>query len=203
MAGSFVRRSVAALGAIALITALSGCTDDSDADPEASESPSASGSPSETSTSETPSPGPTEPPEPAGMGEPTKKGAELLVRYYFEVADYAQKTGDVKKLRTLSRPGCGSCNNVVSGIHGIHKAGGFIHGGHHTIRSLKVTPIGSGETAGFRVDIQLHSSKQQSRASSRGKVNHVPPAVDPVLFALSTDSDGALKVDFWQIEATS
>ncbi|KQZ70705.1 DUF6318 family protein [Nocardioides sp. Root151] len=197
---SSARRVLALVLALALVLFAASCSDDdpdSNADPTPSPSDTTTPSPTTSTTADAE---PTEPPEPDGMGEDSKRGAELLVRYYLEVVDYAQLTGDVRKLKTLARPGCEACNTVATGLHKIYKQDGFVRGGRHTIQELKVTRLDSGEHAAFRVDLTLHSSRQTARASAAATLDTVPKSVDDFLFALSMDTDGQLKVDLWQTE---
>lgn len=200
MTASIARRLIALLATLCLVLLTTSCSDD-DKDPESEPSDSTSASPTAPSTSASPvDTEPTEPPAPEGMAEDSKQGAELLVRYYWQLVDYAQLTGDVKAMKTLSRPGCEACNNGLSALRGIHKAGGFIRGGKHAVRALKVTRLGSVDSGAYRVDLILSSSRQKARASAEAKLDTVPASVDGFLFAISKDTDGRLKIDFWELK---
>lgn len=204
MTGSFVRRSVAALGAIALVTALSGCTDDSDADADDGNSPSASVNNSPTpSASASPDTGPTEPVAPKGMAEPTKRGAELLVRYYWEVVDYAQWTGDVRTLKTLANPNCSVCDDTVRGLRGIYENGGFLKGAKHHLSNFHSVKFRTQDRDTFRVDATLTRTRQRGRASTGAKLESVPKSESEVFFLLSPGTRGDLVVEYWEVKPQS
>ncbi|KQY51641.1 MULTISPECIES: DUF6318 family protein [unclassified Nocardioides] len=200
---SSARRVLALVLALALVLFAASCSDDdpdSNADPTSTPSDTTTPSPTTSTTADAE---PTEPPEPDGMGEDSKRGAELLVRYYWQLVDYAQLTGDVKKLETLARPNCGPCNDGVTALRTIHENGGFIRGGQHTLRSLHVARIGTSEPAAYRVEIGLHSSRQRSRQASGAKLDKVPSRTEQIAFIVSGGSDGSFKIDLWEVEAES
>ena len=106
-------------GAAALLVLLAGCGGDPKADP--------SPTPSESPVSTTPSP--TAPTMPAAAAENSKAGAIAFVRYYIELINHAQATGDVEALAKVEGSNCESCANVRTSIGKIYGAGGSITGG--------------------------------------------------------------------------
>jgi hypothetical protein len=111
-----------AVGA-ALVVLLAGCGGDPKADP--SPSPSAT-----TSASATPSP----PVMPDAAKANTKAGAVAFVKYYIELVNHAQATGDVRTLSAVEAPACKSCQQGRAYLTRIYSAGGHITGGRWSIR---------------------------------------------------------------------
>lgn len=123
----------------ALCAALTGCVGGSDAQP----TPPATPTPSPTSSpSPTPPAGPTLPPAP----EPAtgKKGAKAFVRYYWDVVNYAQATGDTEVLKTLGVDECDSCNVGIETIENNTVQGAVVTGGHLTPRRLTPRHVSTG-----------------------------------------------------------
>jgi hypothetical protein len=118
-----MRRSV--FVAMAALVVLAGCGGDPKADP--------SPSPSTAPVSTTPSP--TAPVMPAAASENTKAGAIAFVRYYIELINHAQATGDIGRLKEVEDPGCKSCTNGRNYLAMIYGDGGHISGGVWTVQS--------------------------------------------------------------------
>jgi hypothetical protein len=118
-----MRRAV--IPAVVLLLALAGCGGDPKADP----SPSPS-SPSTSPVSTTPS----APVLPEEAKADTKAGAIAFVKYYVELINHAQATGDVDVLAAVEDPGCESCSKGRTVLEEIYKAGGTIHGGELTFK---------------------------------------------------------------------
>jgi hypothetical protein len=112
----------AALGAVALLLALAGCGGDPKADPSPSPTPS---SPATSPVSTTPS----TPVLPEEAKADTKAGAIAFVKYYVELINHAQATGDVSPLRSVEGTRCESCRKVRGSITQIYANGGSIEGG--------------------------------------------------------------------------
>jgi hypothetical protein len=139
MGSPHIRRAAVAAVAALLVVGLAACDDE----PEVERDPDASASgtpiPPETSSASNPSPTePTEPTLPPEAEEETKAGAEAFVEFYWVTVNYAQQTGDLDLLRSLSIPGCGGCNGGIESIERIYKRGGRITGGQHRVMSAAV-----------------------------------------------------------------
>jgi hypothetical protein len=113
------------LGAMACLVVLAGCG----GDPKAEPSPSPSTAPVSTT------PSPTAPVMPAAASENTKAGAIAFVRYYIELINHAQATGDVGRLQAVEDASCKSCTNGRKYLATIYGAGGHISGGAWTVQS--------------------------------------------------------------------
>jgi hypothetical protein len=114
-----MRRLVVALSCA---LALAGCGGDPKADP----------SPAPSSPTTSASPTPTPPVMPDAAKANTKAGAVAFVKYYIELINHAQATGDVDALAAVEDPGCRSCASARETVTEIYKSGGHIEGGAFT-----------------------------------------------------------------------
>ncbi|MGZ5418156.1 MAG: DUF6318 family protein [Nocardioides sp.] len=105
-----------AAGACAVVL-VAGCT--SNAEPSPLPEPSASSS-ATASPSAAP---PTMPPEADGT---SPKAAKAFAHHYFDVINYAARTGDTEGLRELGTKDCVSCEAIASNVEKIYNAGGHI-----------------------------------------------------------------------------
>ncbi|WP_445263001.1 DUF6318 family protein [Pseudokineococcus sp. 1T1Z-3] len=101
--------------------------------------------PPEASTAPDPAPtetAPTLPPE-ARSGDAV--GAEAFIRYWFEVSNYAYRTGDTSAIGAISDATCATCANVVENLDRTYDAGGSVEGGQvhvHGVSALDPGPDG-------------------------------------------------------------
>jgi hypothetical protein len=119
----------------ALVVLVAGCGGDPKADP----SPSTSSAPT---VSPTPTPTPTPPVLPDAAKADTKAGAIAFVKYYVELVNSAQASGQTTALELVESSGCASCSNVRRGLDEIYSNGGHIEGGdwHAEARSAARRP---------------------------------------------------------------
>lgn len=61
------------------------------------------------------------------------KGAEVFVRYFWDVFNYTYATGDTKPLRAISDKGCGFCSDVARDVDAVRDKGGQTEGGEVAI----------------------------------------------------------------------
>jgi hypothetical protein len=120
------------VGAVALLLVLAGCGGDPKADPTPPPSPSTS--PASTT--------PSAPAMPEAAKANTKAGAIAFVRYYVDLINHAQATGDVSGLAGVEAPECASCTKGREYLTGIYAAGGHVTGGTWTIRRAQAAPSG-------------------------------------------------------------
>ena len=111
--------------AVAISTlALLGCSDDEPEpkfDPPSSEAPA---SPSTTAAS-----GPVAPTMPATARGTDAAAAEAFVKFYWVMVNYAQATGDLSGLASLSSKECAACRAGADSLREIFAKGGQIVGG--------------------------------------------------------------------------
>ncbi|WP_459970947.1 DUF6318 family protein, partial [Nocardioides pyridinolyticus] len=62
--------------------------------------------------------------------------AEAFVKFYWELVDYAQQSGNVASLRSLGQ-NCVTCEAGIKSITEIYSAGGEIRGGEGAISDLQ------------------------------------------------------------------
>ena len=129
-----VNRSRTVITAMSLMSvlALGACSDD---DPEPELAPPSSSAPSSPST--TAVSGPIEPTMPAAARGTDAAAAEAFVRFYWEMVNYAQATGDVRALTKLSED-CPACRGGVTFIKQVYARGGRLTGGVGRIHDARV-----------------------------------------------------------------
>lgn len=120
-------------------------------EPTTPPSPTSSVTPSSTSSA-TP-----ELPEAAKAG--TKAGAVAFVRYYIELINHAQATGNTAALKAVEAPSCGSCLKGRRYIEDIYSSGGHIEGGAFRIIQVLATPMTTPSswlvTTGIRISADI------------------------------------------------
>lgn len=72
----------------------------------------------------------------------TKAGAVAFVKYYLELVNHAQATGNIDALSAVEESGCKSCDQGREYIARIYGAGGHIDGGKWTARRVSAIPSG-------------------------------------------------------------
>lgn len=144
----------AAATALVASLALSACNGDDPAEPMSSSTPSGSTTaPSTTPAVETP----TEPALPKAATKATEAGARAFITYYWDLINYAQVTGDVKRLRAVSGPNCAGCNAGVKGILDVYKAGGYITQARYEASVTRLSPLEaeSSDIYAFKASVEV------------------------------------------------
>jgi hypothetical protein len=136
------------VGVVAALVVLAGCG----GDPKAQPSPSPS-----TPTAST-SPSPTAPVMPAAAAENTRAGAIAFVRYYIELINHAQATGDVGPLEAVEASECKSCAQGRKYIRTIYSSGGHVEGGQLHLKVLDA--LANDSIEGWTVDAKLSFGPQ-------------------------------------------
>ena len=130
-------RTVVSVLCVVAVLALGAC---SGSDPEPRLAPPSSSTPSSPST--TAASGPVEPTMPAAARGSDAAAAEAFVRFYWEMADYAQRTGDAAGLRLLSPTGCKACQQVLDFLESVYQRDGHIRGGETEVSDASTAPVG-------------------------------------------------------------
>ena len=115
--------------------------------------------------------GPVAPALPAVARRPTKAGAIAFAKYYWAVVDYAQKTGDTHLLRRIANKTCRACDGGADWIDKIHKRGGIIHGGSHTVRSADAQSAPTSAVKGSAFVVSLTVESAPDRVTGAGNLN--------------------------------
>ena len=168
------------VGAVVLLLALSGCGGDPKADPSSS-------------TSETPSPTatPSAPTMPEAAKADTKAGAIAFVRYYVELVNHAQMTGDIAPLEAVEGPACTSCKQGRNYLAKIYGAGGHIEGGTWSI--TRATAASSGEN--WAVTVEGEFAPSDAFATADATPDHAKGGLSLTNFIVW--HDGQWKVRTW------
>lgn len=183
-----VRRWVAAL---LMVPMLVSCSDD---EPTAHPGPTHSSSASETKTAT----GPVEPVMPEAAKKPTKAGAVAFVKHYWDVVHFAEVTGTVSPLRSLSGPGCTRCLGGIGGLSQIFANGGRIVSQPRTITIGEVRLAKSGVLRVAFVTATIRGGASTifyGPGDSRNREQ--PGGKRKYQFALAGDKDGGWRLDQW------
>lgn len=131
-----VRRALTGSAALAVVLALAACEESPEAGtvdpPTATESESPGPETTEPTEPETTDPEPTDGPTESVpvLEEVPGEALEItFVKHFFEVHNYARRTGDTDALLRLSAPDCESCEGTASWIQEKYEAGGHVEGG--------------------------------------------------------------------------
>ncbi|WP_420846355.1 DUF6318 family protein [Nocardioides daejeonensis] len=131
------------------------------------------------------------------------EGAKAFAEYYFQVASFAQATGDTRQLARVQAPDCRACTGAREWIDDVYSAGGKIVGGHMAARALAATPLAvpGGRTIGFSVSARLQSSRG-SVVNQLGETTRKAAASSArVSLSVSMSTEGEWQVEFWEKKA--
>lgn len=123
-----VLRACLGAGALALLLATSGCSDD----PQPRVEP--------TVDSPAPSPSETTSAEPAAWEVKSKAGAVAFAKHWVDVLNEAAATGELDALRSISSEKCESCGSFADLIESVYAAGRSFEGGTWQVVASVPTP---------------------------------------------------------------
>ena len=126
----FVRRLLAVASAAALLT-LTACGGDDEPTPIVTGSPTPS--PSAATASESTDPLAI----PAAAKEPTKAGAEALIRHFWDMVNHLRETGDAAPIRSTYAPECSACEAGTTFYEKTLEQGGKFDGGVETVTRVR------------------------------------------------------------------
>ena len=142
----------------AALVLLVGCSADDDPEPRIAPTDSSSAA---STTAPPPSPtGPVEPTLPAEAVGEDAAAAEAFVRFYWEMVNYAQATGDTDGLATLEAANCRACVGGRESIELTYRNGGSIAGGVSEVLSAESTRLAVTSGKAFRVVASVKSTPQ-------------------------------------------
>lgn len=147
----------ASLAALAL---LAGCSDDDPSPGGPTSTWTPTGKPETPSSSATAKP--TEPALPEAATKATEAGARAFITYYFDLISYAQISGEVRALKSVSGPNCEGCNAGIEGVREHYQGGGRIVGGALTPAIDRINEVStkSGSLYGFHAVVTTTHEKQ-------------------------------------------
>ncbi|WP_296607448.1 DUF6318 family protein [Nocardioides sp.] len=168
------------------VLALGACSGDDPEPKVADPSPSAT-LPSSPST--TPVSGPVEPTMPAEARGTDAAAAEAFVKFYWEMVNYAQATGDVEGVRDLA-PQCGTCDAAINYIVDVYDRGGRIEGGEGRFRHLRANFLD--HEGGVRALVRGDLASAEQRVDLPGSRNDqsFPGGTLPFELLLEAGADG-------------
>ncbi|MFJ4169976.1 DUF6318 family protein [Paenarthrobacter sp. NPDC089714] len=193
-------RSVA-VGALALVL-LSGCQGGS-TPPETSTTtatPTSSASEAGTRTPPPTSSGPYKPADATGKAqnvpvpvmpalakENTKEGLEAFIRYWYAVGNYANETGDILELRSLSTPECQPCAYFQRASSDGYTNGRWLVGGRVHLPSVNVIWNVEDEEHQATVQVVQDAVSYYNADGSPGRLSD-PPSNDAFVIVASFQS---------------
>jgi hypothetical protein len=162
----------ACMALVALSGVVAGCSPDTAEPGDRTAGPSVSRSATPAPTP-TPTPTPTvegvladgvKPERPTALDEPpTIDGAIAVLTYYLKLYPYAQNTGDLADIRSLSHPECAFCTSVIDSIEELGTLGLHSIGGAVLVEDATGTEVTPGRW--FSVDLRtMEAASQELRA---------------------------------------
>ena len=165
---------------VALALGLAACSG-SDADPEPAPPP--------TSSSPSPADGPAAPTMPPAARGTDAASAEAFVRFYWEMVDYAQSTGDTSGLVDASDR-CINCKNGVASIEKTYGTGGRIEGGQSQVTDPTTVFLDRSDGDWAVVQFRLTTSKQFVDLPGRDHDERYPGGRAEIRMILQPRSEG-------------
>jgi hypothetical protein len=156
----------AAVATLALLTptallGLTGCAGSANPAPPSTAAPTTAPITAPTAVASGPAAAaPTPPAMPGAARAHTRAGAKAFVRYFWDVVDYAQATGDTSPITSISVPGCRGCEGGRRGIDAVYRAGGVIRGGRTSLSHASVDWLRAGDLQLAHVTVDLTFTDQ-------------------------------------------
>ena len=137
-------RTAAAVTALVVWLAVSGCSSD---EAEPSTLPAVPSASSSTRPSASPAAvAPSIPPVPSAAESATPQGATAFAKHYLEVLTTAFHEADARSLRQLSDADCGGCNNFIAAVEASATEKERTEGGIFEVVFAEAPPLQSDET---------------------------------------------------------
>jgi len=140
------------VAAVVLVLGLAACS----GDPEPRVAP-----PSPTAPSTTRASVQTPPEMPAAAKGTDAAAAEAFVKFYWEMVNYAQLTGDLGALRGISSKKCVACQAGIDYLAGVFAKDGVISGGTSRVSKPETVFMEDGDHLDAVVELDLISSRQR------------------------------------------
>jgi len=141
---------------------------------------------------------PVEPTLPATAADGSKAGAEAFIAYFWDLANYAQATGDTAGLRALGAESCGGCRGAFDFIDEVYGAGGSITGGEYTLGELDTERlVTNNDVVIFRSTFPTTNTRQVVRRPDK-QAEVFEASTVRARFTLSYQPKG-WQVDIWEV----
>ncbi len=168
MAGIMSGRMLVAATLTVTVGLLPACSDDDEPPPPAKKTtgPTVTATPSATVS-------PIVPPTLPASATADPKGAEVFVRYFWDVFNYTYATGDTKLLRSISDSACKFCGSVANDVDSLSRRGARTEGALVTLHEVVAPPANPHQ--GFPVS-SLVSQQAGKVVAADGTVEGQSPA---------------------------
>jgi len=171
------------------VLALGACSGD---DPEPELAPPSSSAPSSPST--TAVSGPIEPTMPAAARGTDAAAAEAFVKFYWEMVNYAQATGDVEGLRGLTDESCTACGGGLDALQKIFRQDGRVTGGINSLSKIHVGRLQNDDRV--TVWFELSTTRQLIDYPGNRRDEIYRPAKVTLMTVLRRDG-GQWVIEYW------
>jgi Family of unknown function (DUF6318) len=112
---------------------------------------------------------------PAGAKEPTKAGAEVLIRHFWDMVAHLRETGDAGPARLTYSKSCSYCDGGVQYFESTLKQGHTFTGKADAVISVEAEIVGESGTTAY-AEVVTKSFKHDQLDSSGEIVNRFPGA---------------------------
>lgn len=123
--------------------------------------------------------------------ENSKAGLEAFIRYWHAVGNYANETGDISVLGTLSTPECKACAYFQKASTDSYKNGRWMVGGHMDVPALEVEWDSRTTSTVVRVQVIQEAISYRNADGSEGRA---PEAATNDAFVLVATFEAGWKV---------
>lgn len=123
--------------------------------------------------------------------ENSKAGLEAFIRYWYAVGNYANETGDISVLGTLSTPECKACAYFQKASTDSYKNGRWMVGGHMDVPALEVEWDSRTTSTVVRVQVIQEAISYRNADGSEGRA---PEAATNDAFVLVATFEAGWKV---------
>ncbi|GCD91451.1 DUF6318 family protein [Nocardioides sp. LS1] len=130
----------------------------------------------------------------------TAAGAEAFVKFYWEMVNYAQFTGDLDALEQLGEDGCAACNGGVKFLRNVYAKGGTVKGGRSTVSELHATRLSVGNHDAYEVTFKLANTLQVIDYEGDKDDQRYPAAIVSGQFVVDPATPG-WSVGFWTTQS--
>jgi len=123
--------------------------------------------------------------------ENSKAGLEAFIGYYYAVGNYANETGDISVLGTLSTPECKACAYFQKASTDSYKNGRWMVGGHMDVPAMEVEWDSRTTSTVVRVQVIQDAISYRNADGSEGRA---PEAATNDAFVLVATFEAGWKV---------
>ena len=117
--------------------------------------------------------------------------AEAFVKFYWEMVNYAQRTGNIERLIAIADR-CVNCDNGVQSIRDTYQAEGVIRGGIGSVAQLDTTFLDRPDGDWAVVEYRLHTTEQEIDLPGQEDDKQFPGGSTDLRMILEPISDGWL-----------